>query len=147
MKHYLLQPEIAGGLGRRTVVESEARRYTERQEAFVSSFHCELDGWLGDDLIESFPCFLVTEILGTVLAAEHLSGFELADVEVTSSKYYQQIHPGSTLPKFRWLQITGTPEEDDFWIENDQSLAVSDQAWRLLSKFQLQHCSVRQEAA
>ncbi len=140
MKHYLLQPEVGGGLGDQTVVDRQIG-----QPASVSALHCELDGWLGDDLVEMFPCFVVTEALRDALVAEGLSGFTLADVIVTSTRRYAEVHPGQTLPKFYWLQVIGAPNKSDFWMENDQSLAVSDRAWGLLKNFNLVNCKVRQQ--
>lgn len=139
MAHYLLQPEIAGGMGENTVVNRT------QIMPFVSTFHCELDGWLGDDLVESFPCFLITDTLSEALLAGNFSGFQVGDAEVTSSPKFKQMHPNRRLPRFRWLKIVGKQNSADFWIENDQSLAVSSAAYAFLKKFKLDHCQVRAE--
>ena len=126
-------------MGKRTVVSRT------QLVPYVSTFHCELDGWLGDDLVESFPCFLVTEKLSAALGAERLSGFELGEAEITISPEFKKRNPGRRLPRFRWLKITGKPNRDDFWMESDQSIAVSRAAFELLQQFRLDHCQVRAE--
>ena len=74
---FRLQPEVPGGFGERSVLDTSVHPPT------VHRLHFEFMGWDGDDLVTSFPCFLVSERLGKAMADEHLAEFELADVEVT----------------------------------------------------------------
>lgn len=57
MRFLKLQPEVAGGLGAKTIMN------TTVHPPSVSILEYEFDGWLGDDLLESFPCFVVSERL------------------------------------------------------------------------------------
>jgi hypothetical protein len=52
---YYIEPEVAGGLG----PKSETRRGNRR--LVVTRLNYTFDGWLGDALIESTPCFILTE--------------------------------------------------------------------------------------
>ena len=60
----------------------------------VRKFHYEFDGWLGDVLLESCPCFIVTEAAkkklqsigatGIKFASVHHRGTEDAEVDLLS---------------------------------------------------------------
>lgn len=52
MNLHLLEPEVAGGLGENSTFNSKGE---------VEFLHYEFQGWLGDELLESTPCFIVTE--------------------------------------------------------------------------------------
>lgn len=54
MKFYILDPEVAGGLGTQTEIDSSVH------PPLVKRLHYELDAWMGDDLVQTFPCYLVT---------------------------------------------------------------------------------------
>jgi len=52
VQYYTLSPEVAGGIGRNTVM------MRTQHPPIVSHLHYELDGWLGDDLLEALPGFV-----------------------------------------------------------------------------------------
>lgn len=59
MKNYkILQPEIIVGIGDNTL-------FLEKDPPFrtIKRLHIELENWLGDDLKECFPCYIITENL------------------------------------------------------------------------------------
>ncbi|WP_308201309.1 lamin tail domain-containing protein [Carbonactinospora thermoautotrophica] len=85
MAYFLLEPEVASELGQHT--ELDTRMHPLR----VHRLHYEITDWLGDELLESFPCFLLSRRLGERAAAEGLTGFELADVEVTLSPEAEEL--------------------------------------------------------
>lgn len=51
---YQLDPEVAGGLGTNTEMSTDTR------SPVVSRLHYEFEGWLGDALLTTFPCFIAT---------------------------------------------------------------------------------------
>src|SRR4051812_22164191 len=108
MPFFVLEPEVAGGWGRNTVAD------TRTHPPAVNHLHYEFYGWLGDALLESFPCFLVSEPLGEGLENVGLSGFRLAGVEVTNADQFHADGGSQALPTFRWLQVVGQPGRDDF---------------------------------
>ena len=55
--YYFIEPEVAGGWGGNTIAD------TSVHPPKISKLHYQFDGWLGDDLLESFPCFIVSESL------------------------------------------------------------------------------------
>jgi len=101
--------------------------------------HYEVDGWLGDDLLQSFPCFIVTDRLAHALRRSDLTGCSLAAVEVTKSSKFNDWNPGKELPGFFWLRITGRAGVDDFGISEDRRLVASTRAMDVLRPFNLDH--------
>jgi hypothetical protein len=136
MNYYLLQPEVAGGLGNHTDLDRSVH------PPRVSHLHYEFAGWLGDDLLESFPCYIITHRAADALAVSALSGFALADVEVSRSEEFDEVYGDLQLPPFRWLQITGIPDQDDFGFAKE-GLVVSARAHEVLSAFKLNQCEVQ----
>lgn len=132
---FLINPEVAGGLGENTVI------HRNRVPPRVERLHYEFEDWLGDDLVESYPCFVVTLEMGERLARAELTGFVLRDVEVSTSDTFQELHPGR-LPEFRWLDVDVTPGEDDFGLDERARLVVSEKALDVLRTSSLDHCAV-----
>ena len=133
MSFIVLGPEVAGGHGPKTLADRTVH------PPRVARLHYELAGWLGDDLLESFPCFVVTARLADRLASVRLSGFRLDDVLITTSDEFKELYPARSLPDFRWLKITGRPGVDDFGLTPDQRLVVSDAALAVLGTLQITH--------
>ncbi len=85
-----------------------------------------LDWWLGDDLIEAHPDFLVTEVLRQSLARlPGFSGFSLESARVEASEFFKEKSGGRPLPSFWRLHVTGTPGADDMAVTPDRVLVVS----------------------
>ena len=53
MQYVYIEPEVAGGLGDHTVMDRSVH------PPIVSKLHYQMEGWLGDALLESFPVFIV----------------------------------------------------------------------------------------
>lgn len=121
-RFYVVEPEVAGGVGPHSVMDGSVH------PPVVSRLHYVFDGWLGDEIVESFPCFLVTEALSIRLAQAGLTGFEIDAVEVTASDQFLDAHPGQQLPPFVWLKVDGIAGGDDFGIGPDLRLVVSSKA-------------------
>ena len=135
MQFYLLEPEVAGGFGERTVID----RSSGRME--VKSLHYKFEGWLGDELLESTPCFIASRRLAQEIERERLSGVRFADLEITTSHEFNELHVGLTLPEFIWLKVEGIPSESDFGITSDLNLIVSDRALQLLKSVGISHAA------
>jgi hypothetical protein len=137
MRFYRLDPEVAGGWGPNT----EFTR-TPGEPVVVHRFHYQFDGWLGDELLESSPCFIVTQRLAEELQKHRLSGYELKAVEISTSEQFHELYPDRELPVFAWLYITGTAGIDDFGIDREGRLVVSEKAIGVLKTMRLDHCEV-----
>ena len=127
-RHFIIMPEVAGGLGPQTQMD------TSVHPPLVSRLHYVFDGWLGDDLLESFPCFIATRRLTECLISAGLTGFSVADVEVSRSEQFTEIYGDRQLPEFRWIQISGVAGEHDFG-QSSGGLVVSDRCLQLIQRF------------
>ena len=137
MKYYLLEPEVAGGFGDHVVLD------TSVHPPLVRHLHYEFADWFGDDLVCTFPVFLVTEALAKRLTASGLPAFALKDVEITLSPEAEEILEGRALPRFVWWQVTGRPGVDDFGVTDKADLVVSDQGLAVLTGgSQLDNCDI-----
>lgn len=133
--YYVIEPEVAGGFGENTEID----RSSGRME--VKKLHYKFDGWLGDQLLESTPCYIVSEQLAIEIDREKLSGAEFDEVEVTVSDQFADMYPNREIPKFVWLKVTGTPGEDDFGIASGLRLTVSERALNLLKQIGISHAA------
>lgn len=136
MSLYLIEPEVPGYLGQHTIGNFG------KFPPIVEKLHFEFDGWLNDDLIESFPCFLVTESLAKALDSAPLSGYQLESVEISTSEVFKELYPERSLPQFLWLRILGQKGKDDFSVSDTGVLLVSERALQLLQNFQLKNAEV-----
>jgi hypothetical protein len=134
--YYTLQPEVAGGLGNATVMD------TTVHPPLLQRLHYEFEDWLGDDLVESFPCFLVSEPLAARLTAAGLGTFQLKDVEVTMTPEAKELLGDNAFPNFYWFDVAGTAGRDDVGITLTGLLVVSDQALAVLREFNIDNCDV-----
>ena len=126
MKYYQIEPEVAGGIGEHSVIDRSSGKM------IVSKLHYEFDGWLGDALLTSCPCFIVTESAKKKLQSIGFTGIRFDEVEVTTSEFFQDRYPNRQLPKFVWLQVVGKPGEDDFGIGQAYGLVISERALEVL---------------
>lgn len=132
---YILEPEVAGGWGEGTIAD------TSTHPPVVKRLEYKFDGWSGDDLLTSFPVFIVSERLSKELESSNLSGYKLAPVEITKSEEFEELFPNTVLPDFKWLIITGTIGKNDFAINQKLRLVVSKSAFNLLKQFKLKVAS------
>jgi hypothetical protein len=133
---HILEPEVAGGWGPGTDADTTVHPPVVRRLVY------EFEGWLGDDLLETFPCFVVTDRLAQAIRTSGLTGFELGPVEVVKSEIFEELQAGGDLPDFHRLFVLGDAEKDDFSIDS-QRLRLSDAALAVLGRFAMEHCDVR----
>ena len=131
MKWFYVEPEVAGGLGVKTILERTVH------PPIITKLHYEFDGWLGDELLTSFPCFIITENGKLKLQAAQLTGARFDRVEVTTSEQFQELYPGRELPRFVWLRVEGKPSVDDLGISPDGRLIVSEKTLETLRELSL----------
>jgi hypothetical protein len=136
MKYFFVEPEVAGGLGPRTVMD------TSQHPPRVVKLHYEFSGWLGDPILESFPTFIVTEAAEGKLTSAALTGMSFADADISISPTFRERQPDVTLPPFRWMKISGRAGVDDFGIASDNRLVASERALSTLRSCGLDHAVV-----
>lgn len=74
------EPEVSGGFWEKAQLDSTVH------PPIVKKLHFEFSGWLGDDIIETFPCFIVTEALKNKLEIDGLTGIIFDNVIISKSK-------------------------------------------------------------
>ena len=126
MRFFKIRPNVAGGIGEHTVLDSSVH------PPIVTKLHYEVEGWFGDVIVATFPCFLVTEEAQRALQKMGFSGATFADAEVTTSEEFQEDQPGVVLPRFVWLKVHGTAGQDDFGIAVPFRLVISERVLDLL---------------
>jgi hypothetical protein len=136
MNYHILDPEVVGEFGDNVDID------TSVHPPLVRHLHLEFDVWLGDDLVQTFPCYLVTERLRGRLAALDATGASYAPVEMSESDSYMERHPGKKPPELVWLKVTGRAGKDDFGLTGAARLVVSDRVLRLMQSMTLEHCEV-----
>ena len=127
MQYFIVKPEVAGGLGEHTSMDGS----THPPE--VTSLHYVFDGWSGDVLLTSFPCYIVTPEARKELERMQVTGASFAPVEISKSETFDELFPGRELPKFSWLRVDGVAGVDDFGIAKDLRLTVSKRVLDVLS--------------
>lgn len=138
MSFFLLEPEVAGGLGDNAILDSTVH------PPHVTRLHYAIDDWHGDELLESTPCFIITQELGDKLVEAELTGFELADAEVTLSETGIELLGNTELPKFRWFKVPGTAGTDDFGLTSDATLIASARALESLRTGDISGCDIEE---
>ncbi|WP_312992700.1 hypothetical protein [Chryseobacterium flavum] len=107
----LIEPEVAGGIGEKTEIDNSFF------PPLVKHLHYEFNGWLGNDILESFPCYIVTERLRQDIEFEHLTGVSFDNVLITKSETFLELYPQKLLPTFFWMKINGEKDKDDFLLQ------------------------------
>jgi hypothetical protein len=128
MNFYVVEPEVAGGFGKHTVIDRSSGKMV------VQKLHYQFDGWLGDELLESAPSYIASERMAHEIERAQLTGVRFDDVEVTTSDQFRELYPDRQLPKFIWLKVEGNAGHDDFGIAPGLRLVVSERALELLKK-------------
>ncbi|KWS66125.1 MULTISPECIES: hypothetical protein [Pseudomonas syringae group] len=136
MNYYHIEPEVAGSLGDQTVID------TESWPPKVSRLEFQFDGWLGDELLEMFPCFICTTALAGALSAGKLSGVAFESVVISRSENFLELYPDTALPEFYWLQVIGRAETDDFGVAENNRLVVSHTALTILKNFNVNYAEI-----
>ncbi|WDY55719.1 hypothetical protein [Pseudomonas sp. PSKL.D1] len=133
---YYVESEVAGALGKGTLID------TSCHPPIVNILEYEFYGWLGDALLESFPCFVITDELAATLLSCNFTGFEVGTVTITASEQFKQFYPAHALPAFVRLNVHGIAGHSDFGTAADGRLVVSARALKVLEQFALNHAEI-----
>lgn len=138
MAYFEIEPEVTGGWGENTQAN------TNVHPPVVTKLHYAFDGWLGDAILETFPSFIVTVDLGRALIDGEFTGFGLEPVEVSKTEQFVELHPDRELPDFYRLEVGKNAAVDDFGINDQHKLVVSQSVLNTLREYGLDHCEIHQ---
>ena len=139
MNYFALEPEVAGNIfGVKSVVDVSVH------PPKVTHLDYQFDGWLDDEILASFPCFIVTLKLKNVLATSKFSGVEFDACDVSRSDAFDEWYPDKQLPNFAWLKVFGRAGVDDFGLYENKRLVVSEPVLKTLQQFHFEHCTVKE---
>ncbi|TPM38121.1 hypothetical protein [Mesorhizobium sp. B2-3-4] len=126
MQYFYIEPDVAGGLGPHTILDSSVH------PPMVRKLHYVVEGWTVEVLVTTFPCYLVTDKAQRALQEMSFSGASFADVEVTTSEEFHEDLPNQKLPPLVWLKVYGRAGHDDFGIAANHLLVISNRVLDLL---------------
>ncbi len=138
MEYFELEPEVAGELGEKTIID------TTTHPPIVGKLEFIFTGWLGDDIIECFPVFLVSERLKKLLQTTSLSGFTIEECDINISEKMRELKPSTNPGQFFWLKVYGKSNLEDFFISSDNMLIVSSKALEILNQVRIENCLIEE---
>jgi|688.fasta_scaffold516868_2 hypothetical protein len=100
---FIIDPAVEGGFGEQTIVE----RNPEIEYPEVVSLEYRFDDWNGDEIVNSFPCHLISARLYESLSRAGVSGLAIKDVLISKSEKFDQLSLEVCLPEFYWLAPIG----------------------------------------
>lgn len=125
-KFYTIAPEVSGGWGRGTVVD------TSTSPPNVLHLDYCFDDIPRDCIVTSFPCFIVTRKVAGILSSRGISGISFEEIDTTVSGTFVDLNGTTRPPEFVRLLINGQHGISDFWLDNDFQLVVSQTALDIL---------------
>ncbi|MCO4784093.1 MAG: hypothetical protein KC646_17335 [Candidatus Cloacimonetes bacterium] len=138
IKYYILEPEASLSLGENTILDTTTHPPTIKELDLI------FEAWLGDDILEIFPCFFVTQKLKQLIELNNLKKVNFELVNPTKSDTFRELHPYQKLPTIYSLKVLGKPKCDDFGISKENLLIVSHSCLNVLSQANLNHCDIEE---
>ncbi|MDR3668690.1 MAG: hypothetical protein P4L35_17755 [Ignavibacteriaceae bacterium] len=102
-----IKPEVAGGFGEEVKLDVTARPLK------VYELHYEFKEWACNDILTTFPCFIVTERLKEAILKADGTGVVFDYGKINTSYEFRQLFPKFVLPPFHRMKILGKAGEDD----------------------------------
>lgn len=135
---YKISPEVPGSIGSNSVIEYEGGKIKN-----IKFLEYEFEGWFGDELLTSSPCYIITERLAEFLDKNKLTGFACDDnIKTTKSEIFEYYHPNVELPTFLRMLVKGVVEINegkitrwsghDFCLYRNVMLYVTERAFQSL---------------
>ena len=132
---FALEPHVAGQLGAGTALDATVHPPVVRSVEYV------LDAPTSQDILESFPVYLVSNDIAAQLARASLRGFVLRDARITVSREYLDEFGNAQHKDYQWLYPT--PDlAADCWIDDQLRLCVSGAMMDVLATGTLDACTI-----
>lgn len=121
MKYIKVDPEVIVGMGEHIVIDNSI--YPPK----VQNLHINVEDWMGDNIMENFPVYIITERLKKGLQATDFKGFKINNLELTIDEYFfKNYQLKKEIPKFYWLLVIGKNNKDDLYIDDQNILNISE---------------------
>lgn len=143
MNYYLLYPEVAGELGEGSKIAYENGKIKE-----VIFLEYNFMGWLGDELLTTDPCFIVTEGLQHDIILNGLTGVKFNNIAMTFSYEFHELYGDRRVPKFVQIICNNSYESSvqnliyDFYLNKYKNIIVSEKALSVLKQHKIDMCDI-----
>lgn len=144
MKYFVLEPEVAGGIGKKSKILYENSKIKE-----VLFLDYEFEGWLGDDILTTHLCFIISEFLCDIIKISDLKGYQLQKIGISFLDFFLEVYNKKILPNFIRLlpfAINDISLIDkmslDFYLYKNTTLIVSEKALNTLKKLNLSNANI-----
>lgn len=136
MSLFVIEPEVSGGIGENTVYQNYDAIVESGAIPIITHLHFVFEGWLGDDILEVTPCFLVSEKLKKMIERESLCGYKFQNIEISLSDNFLEMYPNRELPTFFRLIPLGKViiQEESYTNWDNMDFCISDKAYLVLSE-------------
>ncbi|WP_058303912.1 hypothetical protein [Gorillibacterium timonense] len=148
MNLFLLEPEVSGGHGEFTIYRTD---YGVKQVDKVQFLDYEFDGWLGDHLITSTPCFIITKELDEIFKQLNIGDYSVEECLVSESSIFEELYEDKLLPEFLRMLPNGKISIKDntygnwsghhFCLTEKAYLVVTAEVVTVLEKY-ARHCRI-----
>jgi hypothetical protein len=138
MIYFRIEPEVAGGIGKNSKISYEDGKIRE-----VIYLDYEFQGWLGDDILTTHPCFLVSKPLSEAIKNNLLCGYKFENISISISEEFKELHTNCIIPDFVRIIPNNSVDdttlfnvlENDFYFYKKRYLIVSEAALQVIKQF------------
>lgn len=131
--HYSLEPEVPGELLPGTNIDNTCR------PPLISSLAVIFEGWLGDDLLEIYPCFFVTDRLRRALEHHRVPGCQFESFSLQLGDGFPLSASGT---QFWRLWPIADNQVSGISLGDRGQLLASEGAVKVLTQWGLKYCDI-----
>lgn len=145
MKFYKLEPEVAGEIGENSKIEYEDGKI--KKIIFLEYLFSD---WLGDELISTHPCHIVTDNLKKDINSNDLTGVQFQEIKKSFSDEFVELNDLSDIPEFVQIVCDSFYEDkkddelQDFYVNRYKELIVSENALKVIKRHTLNNCLIEE---
>jgi hypothetical protein len=120
---YVVVLPVYGRIGKATIWDYSHKRPE------VQALHYVFDYMPESELFQTSPVYVATTILLESLQSNTFSGIEGASMNIEVSETFKKLNQDPKhLKEYSWLKIHGRPQVEDFGINSESRLVVSQRA-------------------
>lgn len=145
MRFYKLEPEIAGEIGDNSIIQ-----YKNGKISKVKYLEFRFTDWLGDELISTHPCYIITENLKKEILLNKLKGIQFQDILISFSDDFFELNDSIEIPNFVRIICENIYEEknddivQDFYVNKYKELIISENALNVFRNHTLNNCVIQE---